>query len=203
MAATAAGGGAARIGPNALTQPFAVLAQRRGEAFAAALLEATTDLAAGRLPDAMVEETLVARFQHGITDALGWHDGFAVLDAAGERTAAYLLAHRIPGPVQRLLRWLPRRLALRVLARAITRHSWTFAGSGRFAFVGDGRTPFAFEIGDCPMAAGFTAPEPACRFYAAVFRTLLRTLVAPAADVVETRCMSVGDPVCRFEIRGV
>ena len=48
------------------------------------------------------------------------------------RTGDYLLAHRIPKPVQALLKRLPAPLAARVLLAAITRHAWTFAGSGRF-----------------------------------------------------------------------
>jgi hypothetical protein len=56
-----------------------------------------------------------------------------VARSAGRRTADYLLAHRIPKPVQALLKALPARLAARVLLSAIARHAWTFAGSGVFS----------------------------------------------------------------------
>jgi divinyl protochlorophyllide a 8-vinyl-reductase len=45
---------------------------------------------------------------------------------AGLRTADYLLANRIPKPVQVLLKHLPAPLAARVLLSAIRRHAWTF-----------------------------------------------------------------------------
>jgi hypothetical protein len=56
----------------------------------------------------------------------------AILAKAGQGTADYILAHRIPGPAKALIRALPAPLGARLLTAAIARHAWTFTGSGRF-----------------------------------------------------------------------
>ncbi|MCX7684195.1 MAG: bacteriochlorophyll 4-vinyl reductase [Acetobacteraceae bacterium] len=113
-------------------------------------------------------------------------------DAAADRTADYLLAHRIPRPAQWLLRALPARLAAPPLLRAVARNAWTFAGSGR-VFVTPG-PPAVIEIEANPLA---TAP---CHFHLAVFTRLFRTLVHPQAEVHETLCCGSGAAACRFAI---
>jgi divinyl protochlorophyllide a 8-vinyl-reductase len=118
------------------------------------------------------------------------------------RTADYLLAHRIPLPVQRVLKRLPAGLAARVLLAAISRHAWTFAGSGRFSAspAGRGRRPLVLEIRNNPLCRGHAA-VPACDFYAATFERLFQVLVHRDAQVVETACEACGDAACRFELR--
>ena len=118
---------------------------------------------------------------------------------AGQRTGDYLLAHRIPRPVQWLLKCLPPTLAARVLLAAIARHAWTFAGSGRFEVLG--YAPVRVSISGNPLARAVHADEPQCFYYAATFERLFRALVSRKSTVVETRCEAAGAAACIFEVR--
>lgn len=187
------------IGPNALLQPVAVLRARLGEERARRILEASTGRTLDRLPDAMVDETEVARFHRGVVDSLGWEAGLPVLREAGLRTGDYLLAHRIPKPAQFVLKLLPARMALGLLAKAMSKHAWTFAGSGTFHYA-SGANP-VFEIAHCPLCRGVQAPSAACDFYAGTFERLVKVLVDPGADVTETSCEAHGGSACRFTVR--
>jgi divinyl protochlorophyllide a 8-vinyl-reductase len=191
---------AGRIGPNAITRVAEVLPALAG-AGAAERVFARAGLL-GHLrqpPQAMVDETEVARLHAALRSALGDATSRAVARAAGVRTGDYLLAHRIPRPVQWLLKGLPAALAARVLLAAITRHAWTFAGSGCFE-ARPGR-PVRLTIRGNPMCRGLVAEAPACDFYAATFERLFRVLVHPATQVTETACEACGDDACRFELR--
>lgn len=197
IASTAAAG---RIGPNAITRVAEVLPALLGEAGTRRLFEAAG--LAGYLqapPQHMVDETEVARLHAVLRQQLGPTLAGQVAQRAGERTADYLLAHRIPRPVQALLKLLPARLAARVLLSAVSRHAWTFAGSGHFR-ARPGR-PCVLTIQDNPLCRGVQAEAPACDFYSATFERLFQVLVHPAARAVETHCETRGDPFCRFELR--
>lgn len=193
-------GTAGRIGPNAIIRVAEVLRERLG-ADAMARLFGLAGLAAyvEHLPEAMVDEAEVTHLHAVLRASLGATAAAQVAREAGTRTGNYLLAHRIPKPVQALLKLLPAPLAARVLLSAITRHAWTFAGSGEFSAV-PGR-PVVLTIRDNPMCRGLTSDVPACDFYAATFERLFRELVHPQAHVVETACEACGDEVCRFEVR--
>jgi divinyl protochlorophyllide a 8-vinyl-reductase len=56
---------------------------------------------------------------------------------------------------------------------------------------------------DCAMCRGIEASGPMCDFYAGTFEHLIRTLVAPRAEVVEVECQAHGGRDCRFEVRGI
>jgi len=196
MAAGAAYPG--RIGPNAILQPVELLSGRLGPDAAAQLAAAAVGEPRYVAPEHLVDERAVARLHALVVEALGPETGYALLAEAGARTAAYLLQHRIPRPVQGILRLLPRRAALHVLAAAMARHAWTFAGSGRFRFL-PGAAP-AFEIADSPLCRGRSKQGPACSFYAGVFDGLVRALVARDARVHEIACRAAGDEACRFGI---
>lgn len=191
-------GTAGRIGPNAILQTYeelvAVLGVRRAEA----LLHAATGRTADTLPLRMVDEAEVNALAQHVLHDLG-PLGHGVLREAGHRTARYLLAHRIPKPAQLLIRALPPRTGAALLLSAIGRHSWTFAGSGDFAYRMDD-VPWVRVI-RCPMCRGLTAMAPTCDFYAGTFEGLLRALVARSAHVVETECEATGGASCRFELR--
>ncbi len=188
-----------RIGPNAITRVAEVLPalcgpQRAEQVFAQAGL-----LSHWRHPpEAMVDETEVARLHAALRATLGEAAARRVAREAGKRTGDYLLAHRIPKPVQALLKRLPAPLAARVLLSAITRHAWTFAGSGRFEAKA-GR-PVRLSIRGNPMCKDLQSEAPACDFYAATFERLFRVLVHPAACVTETACEACGADACQFEI---
>jgi len=196
----AAAASAGRIGPNAITRVAEVLPALLGDAGTRALFEA-----AGlggyfsQPPEGMVDETEVARLHRVLRQQLGPAVAGQVARSAGMRTADYLLARRIPKPVQWLLKRLPPVLAARVLLKAIGRHAWTFAGSGQFHAVA-GR-PCVLTIRDNPLCRGVASALPACDFYSATFERLFQVLVHPATQVVETQCEARGDPVCRFELR--
>ena len=189
-----------RIGPNAITQVMEVLTNRfggvvTGTFFASAGLGAHI----ASPPREMVSERDVAVLQIALREQFGVQVAAAISRDAGRRTGDYLLAHRIPKRVQLLLRWMPAPLAARVLAQAIARHSWTFAGSGTFE-VRPGR-PFVFAIRHNPICSKIRASEPACDFYAATFERLFQSIVHPNSRVLETQCESMGAPACVFEIR--
>jgi divinyl protochlorophyllide a 8-vinyl-reductase len=108
----------------------------------------------------------------------------------------YILAHRIPRPAQRLIRALPAPLGARLLVNAITKHAWTFVGSGIFRVLG--HRPPTFEIIDNPLVAEDHASTPQCHWHAAVFERLFSSLVWPDVTVEEVSCRATGDPSCIF-----
>lgn len=197
---SAAAGLSGRIGPNAITRVGEALAVFAGRPTAEDVFARAGLAAHWRTPPQdMVDETEVARLHAALRDTLGEADARHVAREAGRRTGDYLLAHRIPKPVQAVLKRLPAALAARVLLAAITRHAWTFAGSGRFS-ARAGR-PVVVQIRHNPLCRGMVADTPACEFYAATFERLFRALVHPRTQVVETHCEACGDDACRFELR--
>lgn len=191
---------AGRIGPNAITRVAEALAplvgaQRTREIFKRAGL-------AGYLrapPQGMVDEGEVRRLHGVLREALGADAAATVARSAGERTANYLLAHRIPAAAQAVLRALPAQAAARLLLRAVSRHAWTFAGSGEFSYVA-GR-PVVLTIRRNPLCLGVNTTAPACDYYAAVFERLFSVLVHRNARVHEVACEACGDEACVFEVR--
>ena len=191
---------AARIGPNAIT--------RLAEAMRADVGEADTVSLFGRAglngyldspPEKMVDEEEVARLHLALRESLEPERAQRVSREAGRRTGDYLLAHRIPKPVQWLLHILPAPVASGVLLSAIRKHAWTFAGSGTFtATAGE---PVRLEISGNPMCRGATSKVPVCDFYAATFERLFQKLVHPDARVFEVACEAMGAPACVFLIR--
>jgi divinyl protochlorophyllide a 8-vinyl-reductase len=184
------------IGPNAILQLVPVLDRAGGAALREAVLEAAGLRA---LPDgtAMIAEAEAARLHQALRRVA---PGLApeLARAAGRRTGDYILANRIPAPAQRVLKALPAALAAPLLTRAIARHAWTFAGSGRFEVVS--RRPLTFAIHDNPLVRGEHADRCLCHWHAAVFERLFRVLVDPNMTVRETACAACGDPACTFAI---
>jgi divinyl protochlorophyllide a 8-vinyl-reductase len=193
-----------QIGPNAIIQVHRALEQMLGAPLSERVF-AEADLARHllRSPQRPVPEQEVRSLHMALRHALGESQAEAVAREAGRRTAQYLLAHRIPGPAQALLRLLPARLALGALLRAMQPQAWTFAGSGRFDshMIWRGPTLAVLSIHDNPLCRGLQLPDPACAYYAATFEHLMRTLVHTRCDVVETDCEAMGAPACRFEVR--
>jgi divinyl protochlorophyllide a 8-vinyl-reductase len=190
---------AGRIGPNAITRVAEVLLARVGTEVTRSLFER-----AGLLrylqqpPEQMVDEVEVRRLHGALREQMGAAGAREVALTAGRATADYLLGHRIPRPLQAVLRRLPAGVAARVLLAAITRNAWTFVGSGEFtARVG---TPVVLTIRRNPLCAGLQADAPACDFYAATFERLFQVLVHRRSRVREVACEACGDPECRFEI---
>ena len=183
------------IGPNAVLQLLPVLDRLGGPE-----RRASTLAAAGifEVPDGsrMIPERDAARLHHQLrreepelAPALTAH--------AGVETAQYMLRHRIPPAAQALLKALPKRLAARLLSRAIAGHAWTFVGSGQLQVI----DAWTFEIVDNPLIRGEVSDACLCSWHASVFAQLYRTLVAPDATCTETRCgAQPGGDCCRFEL---
>jgi divinyl protochlorophyllide a 8-vinyl-reductase len=183
---------AARIGPNALLQLLPVLAGSGSAGVFEAAGVAVPPDDAGMWPEAEVAAVHRRLRSDWPDQAPEW------LAAAGRGTGAYILAHRIPRPAQRLLRALPGAVAAPILAGAIGRNAWTFAGSGCFRVAA--WRPLAFEIAANPLVSGEVRAAPACHWHVAVFAALFDALVWPGAVVRETACCACGDAACRFEI---
>jgi divinyl protochlorophyllide a 8-vinyl-reductase len=209
VSSAAIGAGPARIGPNAITRVAEALGRLGGPTLAESVFERAGLGALLRSPPTqMVDEQEVIRLHQALRAALDPTAVERVARDAGERTARYLLADRIPRPVQALLRRLPAPWAARVLLHAIARHAWTFTGSGRFAWsqtgwraASRGGEPVRLTLHDNPTCRGIRTEAPACAYHAAVFETLFATLVHPAARVNETSCEASGGDACRFEVR--
>jgi divinyl protochlorophyllide a 8-vinyl-reductase len=186
----------ARIGPNAVLQLVPVLDRTVGRAERVRLV---TGAGLFEMPDgsAMIEEGPVARLHQNMRRDMP-DLAAAMADAAGQRTGDYILAHRIPRPARLLLQSLPAYASSRLLAKAIARHAWTFAGSGRFRVAS--RAPLVFEIADNPLVRGEHAPGPVCHWHAAVFARLYAQLVASDYRCVETDCCANGARACRFAL---
>ncbi|PXW72773.1 divinyl protochlorophyllide a 8-vinyl-reductase [Loktanella sp. PT4BL] len=184
--------GAGLIGPNAILQLLPVLERAGGQPLRDQVM-AAAGVFAPPSDEGMMPEGPAARMHQALraiepemAPSLAW--------AAGERTARYIMARRIPKPAQLLLRVLPAALAGPVLSKAIAQHAWTFAGSGEFAVTG----PLVFEIRDNPIVRGEVSETPLCHWHAAVFETLFRSLVDPRLRCVEESCCATGAPACRF-----
>lgn len=191
------------IGPNAILRVAEVLPARVGESTTRALFEQAGLLRHLLLPPQDMVPEAEVRALHGVLrQRLGDPLAREVAREAGRRTAAYLLAHRIPRAVQGLLKRLPAPLAARVLLRAITRNAWTFVGSGTFSALPIRRgRPVRLQIEHNPLCRGVASDAPACDFYAATFETLFRALVHPRSQVQEAECEACGGSACRFDIR--
>lgn len=188
--------GVGRIGPNAVLQLLDVLAADGDDALSARLLAEAGLRAPPSTHGLMPEAPAAAMHQALRRQVPGRAAGLAARAGAG--TADYILAHRIPRPAQWVLRFLPGVLSAPLLARAIARNAWTFAGSGRFRLVST--RPVVFEIADNPIVRGERADAPLCAWHAAVFTRLFAALVDPRAVAVETACCAAGAPACRFEL---
>jgi divinyl protochlorophyllide a 8-vinyl-reductase len=195
---------AGRIGPNAVTRVAEALTALFGPGVAASVFR-SAGLTAWWLapPTRMVDEANVQALYQALHRLMGSTQAEHVTREAGERTAAYLLAHRIPKAFARLLKLLPARLAARLLLVAIARHAWTFAGSGRFSHEGPrllGQGQAFLTIRHNPLCVGLAADHPVCSFHAAVFEHLFAVLVHPASRVRELSCEAAGAQACRFEV---
>ena len=184
------------IGPNAILQLLPILEQLGGA-------EHRTQLMARagirHIPDgtSMIPETEAARLHQQLrieepdkAPDLAWK--------AGTGTANYILKHRIPKPVQWVLKSLPAGPAAALLSRAIAKNAWTFVGSGQLTVL----NPWTFAIKNNPLIAGETSNVCLCDWHAGVFSRLYQALVCHTAVCHETTCgaQSLGS-LCQFEVR--
>jgi len=190
---------AGRIGPNAITRVVEALGARHGELAAADCLRAA-GLAAFTVqaPVDMVSEDHVAVLQAYLYGALDADDRVATMREAGRLTGDYLLSNRIPKLAQAVLKRLPAGVSGRVLAGAVARHAWTFAGSGQFMHA-SGR-PLLVAIEHCPLCSRIASQGPVCDYYAATFERIFGELTSRSCRVEEIECEGAGGAACRFRI---
>ncbi len=197
MMTSAAQCGAGRIGPNAVIRAAEALQAIEGDGAALRIFRrAGLESYLSAAPAEMVPETEVAALHHALRAECGPARARSIAWLAGLRTAEYLLAHRIPRPVQTLLRVLPRAVACRVLMRAIAGNAWTFVGTGHFACRPG--NPTRIRIDHCPLCRGEASVEPCCDFFGATFERLFAALVHPQAQAIETACAAQGAAACEF-----
>lgn len=192
--------GVARIGPNAIIQTVGALEDLRGREAAHALL-AQMGYAGlpEHLPSEKIDEAEFIAMVGALRSALGLEQAGTILARSGERTADYVRHNRIPAPVRALLPLLPSRMGLRILLPAISAHSWTFAGAGRFSFEvgGHGAT---LRLADSPECRGMASDHPICSYYSACFQSLLRPMIDQRLHVREVACAAQGHAACVFEV---
>lgn len=184
-----------RVGPNAVIQTRAALQALCGSAVCDSIFDAA---GLGRLDARRLEQLVEARLVNDLNEAVVRQLPPAlareVMAHAGALTADYVMAHRIPSAVRRLLPRLPRPLARRLLLAAIGKHAWTFAGHARVETRAD-----RVIIHDNPICLGRSSLG-ACVWHVGVFSRLLQALVDPRIRVREERCAGRGDGACHFRI---
>jgi divinyl protochlorophyllide a 8-vinyl-reductase len=131
-------------------------------------------------PNGMIDEAIPALLFKTLFAALRDDSARRIAARAGDLTGEYILKQRIPAPVRLLLKTLPPEWAAPLLLKAIARHAWTFAGSGRCT-VQTGK-PAVVTIHANPLAM------PGCAWHRGVFETLFRSLVSRQADVRHVAC---------------
>lgn len=205
----------AGIGPNAITRVAEALGADRawGVFERAGLLEYLR-----QPPTQLVDEQEVLTLHQALRAELGPVESSRIATMAGQKTAQYLLTHRIPSWAQQVLKALPAAWSARLFIRAITAHAWTFAGTGEFkghvmephnrtaldGLDGATRTPrpqVVLRLMHNPLCRGVHSDLPRCDYFAAVFEVLFRTLVHPQCRVIEAACEACGDAACVFEVR--
>ncbi|MFP4079222.1 MAG: bacteriochlorophyll 4-vinyl reductase [Ectothiorhodospira sp.] len=187
------------IGPNAVTRIAQALRDQHSETLAQQVFESAglTDALLDP-PTGMVDENWVSALHQALHQHLTPHQAREVSLEAGRLTGDYLLAHRIPRPVQRLLKWLPAGPASRILLTAIQRNAWTFTGSGRLEVTH--RPDLELTLTGAPIARHLQAEAPVCHYYAASFQRLFQVLVHPSTQVTEVRCTATGAAACVFRV---
>jgi divinyl protochlorophyllide a 8-vinyl-reductase len=191
---------AGTIGPDVILRTVEALRERRGERETDAVLEAAGLSPYGREPpQTMVPEAEVTALFRELYELLGETQARIVAQDAGRRTAESLLAQRIPGLAQTVLRLLPPRLAARALLAALGKNTSTFAGSAAVELQGS--RPARIIIAHCPLCRELRRSRPACDFYAGTFERFFETLVGSDASVSEITCQALGGNACTFSVR--
>lgn len=185
----------AKIGPNALIQTVRSLRETVSDRQLMTILhQAKQEYLLHETVTGMVDERAFAELVAALAAQLGLAQARQVLWRAGELTAGYLLQHRIPQPFQWLLRPLPNRLALKLLLLAISKHAWTFAGSGSFQY----------EVGQqarLTVTSPIRPGEAVCGFYGGTFAHLIRVLIDTQAQVETKVSASDGWARCIYLIQ--
>ena len=145
-------------------------------------------------PQSMVDEARFARLITALVETYGLQTARDVLARSGAYTADYVLANRIPGFFQTLLKVLPARLSLSLLLMAIRQHAWTFTGSGDFSYTMSHPPELTVQSHLHPL-------EASRAYYGGAFKRLFRVLVHPATDVTYTFKTTHDFIFCRYVVQ--
>jgi bacteriochlorophyll 4-vinyl reductase len=126
----------ALIGPNAIIQVADAIRREFGSDHLLHIMQtARLGHFVAEPPQHMVSEGDVVRLHRAVAASLPVEAGRALMWQAGENTAQYLLANRIPRLAQTVLKLLPAvSFSPAASDSAISRHAWTFAGSSTFRY---------------------------------------------------------------------
>lgn len=170
----------ALIGPNAILQLAHAMEERIGTARA---LKVMRKAGMSALPsgEGMIPEEEAIAIHHALAFCEPELAQDLVRDS-GARTAEYIIANRIPGAAVWLLKHLPAPLSARLLMMAISKHAWTFTGSGQFEPDG----PWRFAINRSATHEWGEPPASLFAWYAAVFQRLFQRLIAADCQCSDT-----------------
>ncbi|WP_207708764.1 bacteriochlorophyll 4-vinyl reductase [Heliobacterium mobile] len=189
-----------KIGPNSIIQTVAALKEKYGDEKADVILrQGGKGYLIDNLPSEMVDEKEFISLVHMLASSVGHTETKVILRRSGELTAKYLLKHRIPGPIQWLLKVLPAKQGLRILLSAISKNAWTFVGTGTFSY--DSENEKKIYIENCLSCRGLHSSQPICSFYEGTFEKLIQTLIVSKAQVREIECIALGAKTCTYQIQ--
>lgn len=181
------------IGPNAVLQTEAALREAGGAALAERVFaRAGLSHLLVEPPSEMIDQSIPRALFGALFEDLPRSQALQLAHRAGALTGQYILANRIPAPVRTLLRALPARFAAPLLLAAITRHAWTFAGSG--VCTAEAGRPARITIRANPLAM------PECAWHVGVFEVLFASLVSPHAQVGHHHGRADDGAPCQFDI---
>lgn len=189
----------ARIGPNAIIRVGEALVAMQGRGMAADVFAAASLTSFFEAPpQSMVPEQQVTRLHAAMRGLLGVGLARRVGAEAGRRTAHYLLGHRVPRPLVLMLPRLPAWLSARVLLHAVSKHSWTFAGSADF--TARAAQPVEIGLAGCAICRNAHESGPLCDYYGETLAGLFRALVSRDCAALQTSCAAAGASACRFQL---
>lgn len=140
----------------------------------------------GLVPDSAFEHLVDVMRAH-----LGEEKSARVLSRSGELTGRYVLEHRVPKAVHRLMSALPGPVGVPLLLCGVREHAWTFVGRGEF-MVGRGQ----LSLKDAPTCRGRSTVRGG-HYYTAAFETVLRS-ADPTIEIREVACTRRGASCCRY-----
>ncbi|NNJ10861.1 bacteriochlorophyll 4-vinyl reductase [Chloroflexales bacterium ZM16-3] len=188
----------ARIGPNSIIQTITSLRETCSPDELRALLAGEAEGYLSHLPHEMIPEGEFHDLVRLLVARMGIERAGEVLYRSGELTADYVRANRIPAPIRTLLGLFPAQISLRLLLPAISKHAWTFAGSGKFSFSLSLTPSVSIGKPEGQDTSGIAAAL--CCYYCGAFTQMLRRLVSRRIELRETSCQAHGGPACVYQI---
>jgi predicted hydrocarbon binding protein len=141
---------------------------------------------------AAMEEMYGPRGGRGLARRTGWAMFLRLLRSLNPLAMASLA----------LLRWLPRRLKLKLGLQTIARF-FTHSSDQQSTLIEDGEA-FYFRILRCPLCWGRHSEEPICHTALGLLEEAVRWISSEREYVVEEiHCIACGDSACEFLIKPI